>query len=123
MRINTPKPVLLSVALLLAAHATGLWQMILLSRTLDVPLWMPYSTLAAIYLLLAALLAMILSGKRWARATYTVLGIFSLLSALNLIADLSAVGWLAAAAKASALVLLYVPISNSWFIDKSSNNS
>src|SRR4051794_34768959 len=103
MHVNIPKPVLLSVALLLATHATGLRQMILLSRTLGVPLWMPYSTLAFVYTLLVALLVMILRGKRWARSAYTVLGLLSLLSVLGHIADLSEAGWLVAAAKVVAL--------------------
>ena len=123
MRVNIPKPVLLSVALLLATHGVGLWQMILLSRTLGVPLWMPYSTLAVVYFLLAALLAMIMRGKRWARSTYAVVGILGLLSVLGHIADLSALGWLVAAAKVLALVLLYVPASSSWFVGSSPNNS
>ncbi|MCI4569505.1 hypothetical protein [Lysobacter sp. CFH 32150] len=123
MHVNIPKPVLLSVALLLATHGAGLWQMILLSRTLSVPLWLPYSTLAAVYLLLAALLVMIMRGKRWARSAYTVVGILGLLSVLGHIADLSTSGWLVAAAKVVALVLLYVPASNSWFAGSSPNNS
>lgn len=123
MRINIPKSVLLSVAILLTTHVAGLWQMILLSRILGVPLWMPYSALAVFYLLLVALLVLILRGKYWARAVYTVLGIFSFLSVLGHIADLSAVGWLVQAAKFVALTLLYVPTSNSWFTDRSPNNS
>lgn len=122
MHVNIPKPVLLSIALLLAAHGAGLWQMILLSRTLGVSLWMPYSTLAVVYLLLAVLLVMILRGKRWARSVYTVLGILSLLSVVDHAADLSASGWLVAAAKVVALVLLYVTASNSWFAGSSPNN-
>jgi hypothetical protein len=97
--------------------------MILLSRTLGVPLWMPYSTLVFVYLLLAFLLVMILRGKRWARAVYTVIGVLSLLSAVGHVADLSAVGWLVAASRAVALVLLYVTASNSWFAGSSPNNS
>jgi len=123
MRVNIPKLVLFSVALLLAAHAAGLWQMILLSRTLGVPLWMPYSTLAVVYSLLIVLLVMILRGKRWARMVYTVLGVLSLLSVVGHVSDLSATGWLVAMAKVVALVLLYVPASNSWFTGSSPNNS
>jgi hypothetical protein len=123
MRVNIPKPILFSTALLLAAHAAGLWQMIFLSRTLGVPLWMPYGTLAFVYSLLMVLLVMVLRGKPWARALYTVLGALSLLSAVGHNADLSATGWLAATAKVVALVLLYVPVSNSWFARSSPNNS
>jgi len=123
MRVHIPKPVLFSVVLLLAAHAAGLWQMILLSRTSGVPLWMPYSTLAVVYSLLMALLVMMLRGKRWARAVYTVLGVLSLLSAVGHVADLSAAGLLVAMAKVVALVLLYVPASNSSFAGSRPNNS
>jgi hypothetical protein len=123
MRVNIPKPILVAVALLLAAHGTGLWQMTLLSRTLDVPLWMPYSILALIYSLLAALFAMLLRGKRWARTAYTVLWVFGLFSVVGHITDLSVVGWLIAAARATALALLYVPASNSWYAGSSPNNS
>lgn len=123
MRISIPKPVVLSVGLLLATHAVGLWQMISLSRTLGVALWMPYGMLALVYSLLVALLAMILLGKFWARATYTVLGVLGLLSIFGHIVDLDATGWLAGGAKVAALVLLYVPASNSWFMGASPDSS
>ncbi len=123
MRVHCPKPIIFSVALLLVVHAAGLWQMILLSRTLGVSLWMPYSTLALVYSLLAVLLVMILRGKRLARAVYTVLGVLSLLSVVSHITDLNVAGWLVAAAKTLALVLLYIPTSNSWFAGGSPNNS
>jgi hypothetical protein len=123
MRVDIPKPVLFSVALLFATHAVGLWQMVLLSRTLGVPLWMPYSTLTVVYLFLVVLLAMMLRGKHWARFVYTVLGVIGLLSVLGQIAGLSAAGWLVVAGKAMALVLLYVPASNSWFEGSRPNNS
>ena len=115
MRVNIPRPVLISAALLLTTHVVGLWQMILLARTLSVPLWMPYSTLAVIYPLLIALLAMMLRGKRWARFIYTVLGVISLLAAFEHVAGLSAAGWLVVSAKVVALVLLHIPASNLWF--------
>ncbi len=123
MRVNIPKPVIVSVALLFGAHAIGLWQMILLSRTLGVPLWMPYSTLAVMYSLSTVLLVLILRGKRWARATYTVVGVLGFLSAAGHIADLSVAGWLVTAGKAVALVLLYIPVSNLWFAGSNPNNS
>ena len=123
MRINIPKPVVVSITLLVAAHAAGLWQMILLSRTLGVPLWIPYSTLVFVYSLLLAVLVFILRGKRWARAAYTILGVLSLLSAVGNVADLSAAGWLVAATKVVGLALLYVPASNLWFAGSSPNNS
>jgi hypothetical protein len=123
MRVNIPKPVLFSVALLLGTHAIGLWQMVLLTRTLGVPLWMPYSTLAFLYSLLVALFAMILLGKRWARTTYTALGVLILFSGLGHAAELSVLGWLVAAGRVVAVVLLYVPASDSWFTGSSPNTS
>ena len=123
MRVNVPKPVLLSVTLMLVIHGVGLRQLILLSRTLGVPLWMPYSTLVVAYLLLAALFVMILRGKHWARSAYTVVGVVGVVSALGHITALSAPGWLVAAAKVLALVLLYVPASSLWFAGSSPNNS
>jgi hypothetical protein len=115
MRIEIPKPILFSCALLLAAHAVGFWQMVLLSRTLGVPLWMPYSTLAVVYSLLLVLLMMILRGKNWARITYTVIGAFGLLTLVGHADEIDTLGWLASTAKLAALALLFVPTSNSWF--------
>lgn len=115
MPINTPKPVLLSLTMLLVTHAVGLWHMVLLSHTLGVPLWMPYSALVIVYSLLAFLLAMILLGKYWARAAYTTLGALSLLATLGRAGDVDALGWLMAAFKVVALVLLFIPVSNLWF--------
>ncbi|RYE02060.1 MAG: hypothetical protein EOP50_00940 [Sphingobacteriales bacterium] len=123
MLAKIPKIVLLSVAMLLAAHAAGLLEMVQLSRTLDVSIWMPYSALALVYSLLAALLTLILLGKRLARAVYTFLAVISLLSAVIHFADLSAEGLLVATAKLVAVVLLYVPASNRWFNRGSPNNS
>ena len=123
MRINVPKPVLLSVVLLSGAHAVGLWEMILLSGTLGVPLWMPYSTLGVVYTLLVSLLAAILYGKNWARFIYTALAVLGFLAVPSHIADISSTGWLALAAKAAALVCLYLPVANSWFAGSRPNNS
>lgn len=115
MRINVPKSVVCATTLLLATHAAGLWEMILLSRTLGVPLWMPYSVLAFVYSLVLFLLLLLLRGKSWARVVCTVFGILNLLSASQHIAALGVAGWLVATAKAIALMLLYAPASNAWF--------
>ncbi len=97
--------------------------MILLSRTLGVPLWMPYSTLGFVYSLVMVLIIMILRGKRWARLFYTVFGVLGIFSVFGHLADISAAGWLAVATKALAVALLYAPASNSWFAGSSPNNS
>jgi len=118
MRVEIPTPVLISAALLTAVHAVGLWQMVLLSRTTDVPLWMPYSTLAVLYSLLAVALTMVLLGKRWARTIFAILAAFAVLSALGRLAGMA--GFLTAAVKVLAVVLLYVPTSDAWFNRNSS---
>ena len=115
MNARIPVTVLLSVVLLIATHAWGLWQMVLLSNTLSVALWMPYSTLAVIYSFLAGLFVMILRGKRWARTAYTVLAVVGVFAALPHVRDLGALGFLAALARIVAIVLLYVSVSERWF--------
>ena len=115
MRTKIPRTILLSATLLLAAHAVGLWQMVLLSRTLGVPLWMPYSILVVVYSLLAGLFVMILRGKRWARNTYSFIAVLAVLSALAHAQDLGAAGFALVAAKVVAVVLLYVSASERWF--------
>ena len=89
--------------------------MIAISRTLGVPLWMPYITLAICYSLLALLLAMILRGKRWARTTYTALALLGLLTTLSHATVISTLGLVLVAVKILAIVLLYVSASNQWF--------
>jgi hypothetical protein len=123
MHTNIPKSILLSVALLVVAHAVGFWEMVLLSRTLGVPLWMPYSTLTFAYLLLAVLLTMILLGKPWARITYVVFFVLNLFATLGHLTNLSATGRLMIAIKIAAIVLLYVSSSNSWFKNDSDKSS
>ena len=123
MRVNIPKAICLSVALLFVVNAIGLREMVLLSRILGVPLWMPYSTLAFLYSLLALLLVMILLGKRWARTTYTILAIINLLSLAGHVTDISLLGWMVATAKGAAIWMLYVAGSEPWFNRSSPNNS
>ena len=115
MRIEIPKSVIFSCVLLLAAHAVGFWQMVLFSRTLGVPFWMPYSTLAVVYSLLLVLLMMILRGKNWARITYAIIGVFGFFTLFGRTSEIDTFGWLVSAAKLAALVLLFVPASNLWF--------
>lgn len=123
MNAKVPRPVQLSVTLLLMAHAVGLWQMVLLSSTLGVPLWMPYSALALAYSILAGLLVLILRGKRWARTAYTLVAAFAVLSAFGDARDLSALGLVVVSAKILAVVLLYVSPSECWFSRKESASS
>jgi hypothetical protein len=121
MNAKIPRVVLLSVSLLIAAHAVGLWQMVLLSNSLGVALWMPYSALAVVYSALATLFVMILRGKRWARTAYTLIAVFNLLSALQHVQELSALGFVVASAKVVAVVLLYVSTGERWFSQKNSS--
>ncbi|WP_131721635.1 hypothetical protein [Xanthomonas sp. NCPPB 1128] len=89
--------------------------MIGLSGTLDVPLWLPYSALAVLYPLVIFLIVMMMRGSPLARSIYTVVGLLGLVSTASSANHLDMVGWLIVAAKLSAMALLYVPASNSWF--------
>jgi len=115
MRIAAPKPVLAALLLLIATHAVGLWQMIALSRTLEVQHWLPDSALVVVYSVLLILLVLILRGRYWARAIYTAFLILGILGALRFIAGLSALEGTLLLARIAALVLLYLPSSNAWF--------
>ena len=121
--MKLPKSILIAVLLLVATHASGLWEMIAISHTLGVPLWMPYVMLAICYSFIALLLVMILRGKRWARTTYTVLAVFGFLSTLTHATGISTLGLAVLAMKILALVLLYVSASNQWFNRDGPNNS
>ena len=123
MRMKLPKSILIAVLLLTMAHAAGLWEMIAISRTLGVPLWMPYISLVICYSFIALLLAMMLRGKRWARTTYTALAIFGFLATLNHATGISTLGLAVLAAKIVAIILLYISASNQWFNRDGPNNS
>ncbi|WP_371180726.1 hypothetical protein [Xanthomonas sacchari] len=118
MRPDRPKAVSVSVALLVATHMIGLAQMIGLSGTLDVPLWLPYSALAVLYSLLIFLIVMLMRGSQLARTTYTVVGLLGLVSTASSANHLG-MGWLIVAAKLTALTLLYIPSSDAWFAARS----
>ena len=123
MRMKLPKSVLIAVLLLAMAHAAGLWEMIAISHTLGVPLWMPYIVLVICYSFIALLLTMLLRGKRWARTTYTALAAFGLLATLTHATGISTLGLTVLATKIVAVVLLYVSASNQWFNRDGPNNS
>ncbi len=111
----------MSVSLLTGIHIVGLWQMILLSRTLGVALWMPYSALVVVYVGLAALLAMILFGKSWARTVYSILTIFGAIILLGSAEKLDMPSIALNAIRFTAVALLYLPVSNLWFSPRSLN--
>jgi hypothetical protein len=115
MDARIPRTVLLSMSLLTATHAVGLWEMVQLSSSLGVALWMPYSALAVVYFVLAVIFVMILRGKRWARSAYTVIAVFGFLSALGQAQNLGAIGLVVAITKVVAVVLLYLSAGEHWF--------
>lgn len=121
MSAKPPKEILMSVSLLTGIHIVGLWQMILLSRTLGVALWMPYSALVVVYVGLAALLAMILFGKSWARTVYSILTIFGAIILLGSAEKLDMPSIALNAIRFTAVALLYLPVSNLWFSPRSLN--
>lgn len=112
---DLPKTVAWSVGLLFATHAVGLRDMVVLSRSLGVALWMPYVTLAVVYAAIACVLAMILSGRRWARILYTLVAAIGLLAVIGRVSEVPPFGWLVLAVKIAALALLHAPASNAWF--------
>ncbi|WP_267095255.1 hypothetical protein [Xanthomonas sacchari] len=119
MRPDRPNAVSVSVALLFATHMIGLAQMIGLSGTLDVPLWLPYSALAVLYSLVIFLVVMMMRGSQLARTIYTVVGVLGLLSTASSANHLDMMSWLIVVAKLAALALLYIPSSNAWFAVRS----
>ena len=123
MRMKLPKSVLIAVLLLAMAHAAGLWEMIAISHTLGVPLWMPYMALAICYSSIVLFLAMMILGKRWARTTYTALAAFGFLATLAHATGISTIGLTVLATKVVAVILLYVSASNQWFNRDDPNNS
>lgn len=119
MRPDRPNAVSVSVALLVATHMIGLAQMIGLSGTLDVPLWLPYSALVFLYSLLIFLIVMIMCGSQLARTICMSVGLLGLVSIAGSANHLEMMGWLIVATKLAALALLYVPSSNAWFAPRS----
>ncbi|MCW0400017.1 hypothetical protein NB688_003548 [Xanthomonas sacchari] len=119
MRPDRPNAVSVSVALLVATHTIGLVQMIGLSGTLDVPLWLPYSALAVLYSLVIFLVVMMMRGSQLARTIYTVVGGLGLVFTARVANQLDMVSWLIVAGKLVALILLYLPSSSRWFAYKS----
>lgn len=110
-----PVPVLVSIVLFAITHVAGLWQMILLSRTLEAPLCVPYSALAIVYGGIAMMLVCVAAGRHWARLVCTLLTLLGLLFLLPQLFVLDATQWLTASAKTVALVLLNVRASDAWF--------
>jgi len=121
--MKLPKSILIATLLLAMVHAAGLWKMIGISKTLGVPPWMPYITLAVCYLFIALLLVMMLRGKRWARTTYMAIAAFGLLATLAHATGISNLGLAVLATKIVAVILLYVSASNQWFNRDGPNNS
>ncbi|WNH52786.1 hypothetical protein [Stenotrophomonas oahuensis] len=112
---RVPRALMLSIALLVATHAIAIWQLADVSNTLGVALWLPYTALAVIYLLVFAWLALILLGKRWARTVYTAVAILGLFSYIPNLDQLDVLDWCVGAIKLAALGLLHLPSNDFWF--------
>lgn len=106
---------MLSIALLVSTHAIAIWQLVEVSNTLGVALWLPYIALAVIYLLVFAWLALILLGKRWALTVYTAVAILGFFSYIPNLDQLGVLDWCVGAIKLAALGLLHLPSSDFWF--------
>ena len=123
MRINAPKSVLVAVLLILAVHANALWPFIMQANELGIPLWQPYTAIIIPYALLVALLFFILMGRTWARTIYTVFAAFGLVVVLGRLPEFDLHTFILWTIRAIAVVLLYIPMSDSWFTRQGTGNS
>lgn len=123
MPVRTPTTVSVAVVLLVATYVEALWQMAFIAYALGAPLWMACCASLLIMAPLLALLVMVVRGRRWARAICGVLAVLSLCSIFPQLTELAATDWLVAISEVAALVLLYLPASNTWFASHHSRAS
>jgi hypothetical protein len=123
MRIEAPKSVLLSVVLLLAAHLAALWPVVVWAQNSGVPPLPMYTVITVACALLVIWLFFIVIGKSWARTTYTIFAVLGLLGAFVRLSEFDALAYILWVVRASAVILLYIPTSDSWFMRRSPDNS
>ena len=120
-----PRTLLCSLALLTAAHVSGLSQMIGLVRNEDLGLsaGLLYTVVAALYCCIGGVLVLVARGVDFARMAYVLLSTLGLLFSLPHMAEISVTSRVALSVKALGLVLLYLPASNAWFRQRRSDHS
>jgi hypothetical protein len=123
MRIEAPKSVLLSVVLLLAVHLAALWPVAVWAQSNGVPPLPMYTVITCAFALLVTWLFLIVIGKSWARFTYTIFAVVGLLGALVRLSEFDALAYILWVVRASAVVLLYIPMSDAWFKRSSPGSS
>ena len=116
MRIRTPKSVLLSVILLLVVHACALLPVVLYFQHDNIPMSVIFTAIAGLYMLLVLWLFFIVIGKSWARTSYAVFALLGLMAAVTHLPDFDLQTYILWALRVTAVILLYIPMSDSWFM-------
>jgi len=119
MRIKAPKIVILSAVLLLTVHIAALWPAIFWAQDSGIPMQFMYIAIAGLCALLVIWLYFIVIGKSWARITYTIFFLLGFFGAVGRLPEFDLFTYILWAIRAAAVILLYVPISNSWFMQYS----
>ena len=75
-----------------------------------------FTAIAGLYMLLVLWLFFIVIGKSWARTSYAVFALLGLMAAVTHLPDFDLQTYILWALRVTAVILLYIPMSDSWFM-------